>query len=280
MGVSPIFSYSFPWTFRVAPFFSLKKPNDSGRVPVLRSQSERVMQFLWRFLSGWERVILHAALLRWYMHIYIYMYTYVCMRIVYDTYMYHINLPLTKTNYRIHVVAHTRTIVCSCIKKKCRVILLMLQKSQGQPPFGCFWNPVNNGIFSQSQLEVGSLSYYLRGFTHPSTDDRRGGTKSLQEDGVRRSEGCKVPGPSKIESKFVGWEELCQFPEGYIGTCMYCVCRCRCIYIYMYYMNIGLYIYIYISCLLYENVYAHTFWFWFRAWGDFKLFGTAWFVGS
>ena len=85
-----------------------------------------------------------------------------------------------------------------------------------------------------------------------------GGTKSLQEDGVRRSEGCKVPGPSKIESKFVGWEELCQFPEGYIGTCMYCVCRCRCIciYIYMYYINIGLYIY-----LLYENVYTHTFWF-------------------
>ena len=46
--------------------------------------------------------------------------------------------------------------------------------------------------------------------------------------------------------------------------------------IYMYYINIGLYIY-----LLYENVYAHTFWFDVEPGEIFlKLFGTAWFVGS
>ena len=34
----------------------------------------------------------------------------------------------------------------------CLDILLMVQKSQGQPPVGCFWNPANNGINYQPQL--------------------------------------------------------------------------------------------------------------------------------
>ena len=41
-------------------------------------------------------------------------------------------------------------------------ILLMVQKSQGQPPFGCFWNLVNNEINHQPQLVIaGSLKHQL-----------------------------------------------------------------------------------------------------------------------
>ena len=42
-----------------------------------------------------------------------------------------------------------------------QVILLMVQKSQGQPPFGCFWNPVNNERFTQTQL-VSEWVFFFR----------------------------------------------------------------------------------------------------------------------
>ena len=49
------------------------------------------------------------------------------------------------------------------------LILLMVQKSQGQPRFGCFWNVVNNGINYQPQLvcrisELSTVFFFLPSF--------------------------------------------------------------------------------------------------------------------